>query len=42
MSNDEADAIMEDIRRWEDKKNRTAFMHRMERKLNRKERYGSR
>jgi hypothetical protein len=41
MSNDEADAMMEDIRKWEDKKSRAAFMHRMERKLYRKQQYGS-
>ncbi len=39
MSIDEADSIMEDFDKWSAKKERDAFIRRMEHKLNRKERY---
>jgi hypothetical protein len=37
MSNDEADALMETFERWDAKHARSSFVHRMERKLRRKE-----
>lgn len=42
MSNDEADALMEDFDRWNARQAKQAFIHRMERKLSRKERYSRR
>lgn len=39
MSYDEADALMEDFERKWTSKHKHDFLHRMERKLNRKERY---
>ena len=41
MSNDEADALMEDFDRWNAKEAKRSFIHRMERKLGRKERANS-
>lgn len=40
MSNEEIDAIMENFEKWDAKHARQDFLHRMERKLNRKERAG--
>lgn len=42
MSNEEADAMMENFDRWNAKQAKQAFIHRMERKLNRKERIARR
>lgn len=42
MSNDEAETLMEDFRKWDAKHAKQDFMHRMERKLNRKERFSTR
>lgn len=42
MSIDEADALTENFERKWDSKHRNDFMHRMERKLNRKEQRYSR
>jgi hypothetical protein len=38
MSNDEADELMESFQRWDAKTARSSFIHKMERKLSRKER----
>ena len=38
MSNDEADALMDTFEKWDAKHARSSFVHRMERKLRRKER----
>ncbi|HSW85239.1 MAG TPA: hypothetical protein VLF79_01320 [Candidatus Saccharimonadales bacterium] len=38
LSNDEADALMEKFEKWDNKQARHEFIHRMERKLNRKQR----
>lgn len=40
MSNEEADALMDEFEKWDAKHARKHFIHRMERKLGRKERYG--
>lgn len=37
MSNDEAENLMESFEKWDAKHARSSFIHRMERKLNRKE-----
>lgn len=42
MSDEEAEALMEDFDRWNAKKEKQAFIRRMEHKLNRKEKYGRR
>ena len=39
MSNEEAEALMDDFERWDAKHAKKDFIHRMERKLGRKERY---
>ena len=39
MSSDEADEIMAQFERWDDKRARHNFISKMERKLSRKERY---
>jgi len=39
MSSDEAEALMEQFEKWDAKHAKQDFIHRMERKLNRKERY---
>jgi hypothetical protein len=39
MSIDEADALMENFDKWDAKHAKQDFIHRMERKLGRKERY---
>jgi hypothetical protein len=38
MSNEEADALMEQLEKWDAKHAKHNFIHRMERKLGRKER----
>jgi hypothetical protein len=38
MSNEEAEALMESFEKWDAKQARSSFVHRMERKLRRKER----
>lgn len=38
MSYDEAEKLMDEIERWEDRKQRRNFINRMEHKLYRKER----
>ncbi len=38
MSNEEIDALMESFEKWDAKHAKHNFIHRMERKLNRKER----
>jgi hypothetical protein len=38
MSNDEADELMNTFEKWDEKHARSNFVHRMERKLRRKER----
>jgi hypothetical protein len=38
MSNEEADALMENFDKWDAKHAKQDFLHRMERKLSRKER----
>jgi hypothetical protein len=38
MSNDEADKLMDTFEKWDAKQARSSFVHRMERKLARKER----
>lgn len=40
MSNDEIDALMEDFEKWDTKHAKQDFIHRMERKLHRKEHLG--
>jgi hypothetical protein len=40
MSNEEADALMERFERWDSKQAKHNFIHRMERKLSRKQRLG--
>jgi hypothetical protein len=40
MSNEEVEALMESFEKWDTKHAKQHFLHRMERKLNRKERYG--
>ncbi len=42
MSNEEADALMEDFEKWDAKHAKQDFIHRMERKLGRKQQYGTR
>jgi hypothetical protein len=42
MSNDEAEAIMDDFDRWKADEAKRSFLHRMEHKLNRKKRYNDR
>lgn len=39
MSSEEADELMENFDKWDTKHAKHDFIHRMERKLNRKERY---
>lgn len=39
MSNDEAEALMEDFDRWNAKQAKKSFIHRMERKLKTKQQY---
>jgi hypothetical protein len=39
MSNDEEEALMERFERWDKRHAKQAFIHRMERKLGRKERF---
>jgi hypothetical protein len=41
MSNEEVEALMESFEKWDNKHAKQDFIHRMERKLNRKERFGS-
>lgn len=40
MSNEEIEALMESFDKWDAKHARQDFLHRMERKLHRKERMG--
>lgn len=40
MSQEEVEALMESFERWDAKHAKHDFIHRMERKLNRKERLG--
>ena len=40
MSQEEAEALMESFEKWDTKHAKQDFIHRMERKLSRKERYG--
>lgn len=40
MSSEEAEALMNDFDKWDSKHAKHEFIHRMERKLNRKERVG--
>ena len=42
MSNEEADALMNEFEKWDSKHAKHEFIHRMERKLNRKERLSHR
>ena len=42
MSNEEAEAMMSEFDKWDTKHAKHEFIHRMERKLNRKERSGRR
>jgi hypothetical protein len=42
MSNDEAEAIMDDFDQWKEDEKRRSFLHRMEHKLNRKRRFNER
>jgi hypothetical protein len=42
MTNDEAEALMENFEKWDAKHARQDFIHRMERKLGRKERLSNR
>lgn len=37
MSNEEIEAMMEDLEKWDAKRAKHDFIHRMERKLHRKE-----
>jgi hypothetical protein len=39
MSSEEAEALMETFEKWDAKHAKQDFLHRMERKLNRKEHY---
>jgi hypothetical protein len=39
MSIDEAEALMDNFEKWDSKHAKQAFIHRMERKLGRKERF---
>jgi len=40
MSSEEADAMMNEFEKWDGKHAKHEFIHRMERKLHRKERLG--
>lgn len=40
MSNEEAEALMDQLEKWDAKHAKHNFIHRMERKLSRKERSG--
>ena len=42
MSSEEADAMMNEFEKWDGKHAKHEFIHRMERKLHRKERLGQR
>jgi len=42
MSIDEAESLMNEFEKWDSKHAKHEFIHRMERKLSRKERYGLR
>lgn len=42
MSNEEIEALMESFEKWDAKRAKHDFIHRMERKLHRKERVSSR
>jgi hypothetical protein len=42
MSSEEAEALMESFEKWDAKQAKHDFIHRMERKLGRKEKYSSR
>jgi hypothetical protein len=42
MSNEEAEAFTERLERWDAKHAKQDFIHRMERKMNRRERTGRR
>jgi hypothetical protein len=39
MSNDEAEALMEQFEKWDAKHAKQDFIHKMERKLNRKQQF---
>lgn len=41
MSGEEAEQLMENFEKWDNQSRKRDFIARMERKLNRKERYGS-
>jgi hypothetical protein len=41
MSYEEAEALMEDFEKWDAKHAKQEFIHRMERKLGRKERFST-
>jgi hypothetical protein len=41
MSNDEVEALMDQLEKWDAKHAKHDFIHRMERKLDRKERFSS-
>jgi hypothetical protein len=40
MSNEEADNLMEQFEKWDSKQAKHNFIHRMERKLSRKQQHG--
>lgn len=40
MSNEEIDKLMESFEKWDNKQAKQSFLHRMERKMHRKERVG--
>lgn len=42
MSNEEIEALMESFEKWDAKRAKHDFIHRMERKLHRKEQVGAR
>lgn len=42
MSTEEAEVLMDSFEKWDAKHAKHDFIHRMERKLNRKERFGQR
>ena len=42
MTNDEAEALMDNFEKWDAKHAKQDFLHRMERKLGRKERLSAR
>jgi len=42
MSNEEAENLMETFEKWDAKQAKNEFIHRMERKLRRKEQFGRR